>query len=100
MVSIKDKNLVGAASEHLFMSRFLSKNVGIGKFVLSSVPEDSISKHLQKSYFDKIRNRRLQKVTPENCLTVQTLVSSYYKIQNSTGFRFFVTLRIGSLLCK
>ena len=97
---IKDKNLVGATSEHLVMSHCLSKNIGIGKFVVSSVPEDSISKHLQKSYFDKIRNRRMQKVKPKNCPTVKTVVFRYYKIQNNTGFEFFVTLRIGSILCK
>lgn len=100
MEGIEDKTLFSAVSEYLVMSRFLSKNLGIGKFVVSSISEESISKYLQNSYLYKVRKTRLEEVTLENKITVENLVSSHYKSQNDIGFEVIVTLRIGSILCK
>jgi DNA (cytosine-5)-methyltransferase 1 len=62
-----------------------NKKVGIGKFVESNVEDHSISKHLQKSYLNKIADGRPQIVTPESDFPVKTLVSTYHKIQRLTG---------------
>ena len=62
-----------------------NNKVGIGKFVESNVEDHSISKHLQKSYLNKIADGRPQIVTPESDFPVKTLVSTYHKIQRLTG---------------
>jgi DNA (cytosine-5)-methyltransferase 1 len=62
-----------------------NKKVGIGKFVESNIQDHSISKHLQKSYFNKIADGRPQIITPESDFPVKTLVSTYHKIQRLTG---------------
>ena len=62
-----------------------NRKVGIGKFIESGVEDHSISKHLQKSYFDKLDDGRPQIVTPESDFPVKTLVSTYHKIQRLTG---------------
>jgi len=95
MASIKDKNLVSAAGEHLIMSRLLSKNVEIDKFVESNIKEHSISKRLQKLYLNKIRDGSLQIVTPEIGLFAKTLFSTYHKIRD---LAIVLTLCIGSIL--
>ena len=61
------------------------KKVGIGRFIETGIEGHSISKHLQKSYFDKIDDGRPQIITPESDFPVKTLVSTYHKIQRLTG---------------
>lgn len=63
----------------------LNEKIGIGKFIESGIEDHSISKHLQKSYFDKIDDGRPQIVTQESNFPVKTLVSTYHKIQRLTG---------------
>lgn len=62
-----------------------NKKVGIGKYIESGIEDHSISKHLQKSYFDKLDDGRPQIVTQESDFPVKTLVSTYHKIQRLTG---------------
>ena len=63
----------------------LNKKIGIGKYIESGIEDHSISKHLQKSYFDKLDDGRPQIVTQESDFPVKTLVSTYHKIQRLTG---------------
>ena len=68
-----------------YWPKSVNKKVGIGKFIESGIEDHSISKHLQKSYFDKLDDGRPQIVTPESDFPVKTLVSTYHKIQRLTG---------------
>jgi DNA (cytosine-5)-methyltransferase 1 len=70
---------------HFFWPKPSNKKVGIGKFIESGIEDHSISKHLQKSYFDKLDDGRPQIVTSESDFPVKTLVSTYHKIQRLTG---------------
>ena len=63
----------------------LNKKIGIVKYIESGIEDHSISKHLQKSYFDKLDDGRPQIVTQESDFPVKTLVSTYHKIQRLTG---------------
>ena len=68
-----------------YWPKSVNKKVGIGKFIESGIEDHSISKHLQKSYLNKLDDGRPQIVTPESDFPVKTLVSTYHKIQRLTG---------------
>ena len=59
--------------------------VGIGQFIEDNPPNYSISKHLQDNYLYKKDDGRPRIVDSDTTTPVNTLVTSYHKIQRLTG---------------